>query len=208
MYNDANNLEEKDIMSLILSFGLTKKQSDKLIEELYLKFNTLYKIVNAKEEELLKIKNLGKKKIELIKSIEYLLFCYTRSNLKEAKKLFKRKDLINHLTITLRPLKFEIFLIACIDAKKRFISAEQIFRGSIDTATIYPREVIEHSLSKNAKYVVIAHNHPSGMAQPSREDIIITKTLIKSFNSVGISVIDHIIIANDIYSFRERGILV
>ena len=105
-------------------------------------------------------------------------------------------------------LKFEAFSIICLDINKRFISIEQIFRGTIDSATIYPSDLVEKSLSLGASYVIISHNHPSGISKPSKEDIEITKILYKAFLIVNIKMIDHLIIAGDsIYSFRESGIL-
>ena len=83
---------------------------------------------------------------------------------------------------------------------------EHIFRGTIDSATIYPRDLVEKSLSLGASYVIVSHNHPSGIARPSKEDINITNVLYKALKMVDIKMLDHIIItANSYYSFREDG---
>ena len=121
--------------------------------------------------------------------------------------LIKKKDLINYLIVKLGKLKFETFCIVCLDVNKRFISMENIFRGTIDSATIYPRDLVEKSLSLGASYVIITHNHPSGIAKPSKEDVDITDVLYKAFRMVDIRMLDHIIIAgNSFYSFREDGV--
>ncbi len=176
------------------------------MEKLYYKFYNLHNIVNASENELLKIKGLNTKKINLIKSIPLILEYYLLSSLKYDSPHIKKKDLINYLIIKLGNLKFETFSIICLDMNKRFISMNHIFRGTIDSATIYPRDLVEKSLSLGSSYVIIAHNHPSGISKPSKEDIEITKVLYKAFIMVDVKMLDHIIIAgNSFYSFKEDG---
>ena len=218
MYNDFENSltenidneidKEKEIISFLLSNGISTEKSKIITEKLYYKFHNLYNIVNASEKELIKVKGLGNKKAELLKSLPKILEYYLLSGLKLQASHFKKKDLIDYLIIKFGKLKFETFSIICLDINKRFISIEQIFRGTIDSATIYPRDLVEKSLSLGASYVIISHNHPSGISKPSKEDIEITKILYKAFLIVNIKMIDHIIVAgNSIYSFRESGIL-
>lgn len=218
MYNDFENSltenidneidKEKEIISFLISNGISTEKSKIITEKLYYKFHNLYNIVNASEKELIKVKGLGNKKAELLKSLPKILEYYLLSGLKLQASHFKKKDLIDYLIIKFGKLKFETFSIICLDINKRFISIEQIFRGTIDSATIYPRDLVEKSLSLGASYVIISHNHPSGISKPSKEDIEITKILYKAFLIVNIKMIDHIIVAgNSIYSFRESGIL-
>lgn len=206
--NNFNIDKEKEIISLLLSNGISIEKSKIITEKLYYKFYNLYNIVNASEKELMKIKGIGEKKIEILKNLPKILEYYLLSGLKLSASHFKKKDLTDYLIIKLGKLKFETFSIICLDINKRFISMEQIFRGTIDSATIYPRDLVEKSLSVGASYVIISHNHPSGISKPSKEDIEITKVLYKAFLIVNIKMIDHIIIAgNSAYSFRESGIL-
>ncbi|WP_297206407.1 JAB domain-containing protein [uncultured Brachyspira sp.] len=213
MFNDFNNdnldasfINEKKILASILSNGISSEKANYIVEKLYYKFYNLHNIVNASNEELLKVKGLNIKKIELLKSIPSLLECYLLSSLKVSGSHFKKKDLINYLIVKMGKLKFEAFSMVCLDVNKRFISMENIFRGTIDSATIYPRDLVEKSLSLGASYVIISHNHPSGLAKPSKEDIKITKVLYKAFLMVEVKMIDHIIVAgNNVYSFREDG---
>ena len=213
MFNDFNNdnldasfINEKKILASILSNGISSEKANYIVEKLYYKFYNLHNIVNASNEELLKVKGLNIKKIELLRSIPSLLECYLLSSLKVSGSHFKKKDLINYLIVKMGKLKFEAFSMVCLDVNKRFISMENIFRGTIDSATIYPRDLVEKSLSLGASYVIISHNHPSGLAKPSKEDIKITKVLYKAFLMVEVKMIDHIIVAgNNVYSFREDG---
>lgn len=198
---------EKEIISFILSNGISEEKSKMITEKLYCKFYNLHNIVNASEKELIKIKGLGAKKSKLLKSVPKLLEYYLLSGLKLSASHFKKKDLTDYLIVKLGKLKFETFSIICLDINKRFISMEQIFRGTIDSATIYPRDLVEKSLSAGASFVIIAHNHPSGIASPSKEDLEITNALFKAFLTVNIKMMDHLIVAgNSVYSFRDNGI--
>lgn len=200
-------IKEKEIISFILSNGISAEKSKIITERLYYKFYNLHNIVNASEKELIKIKGLGAKKSKLLKSVPKLLEYYLLSSLKLSASHFKKKDLTDYLIVKLGKLKFETFSIICLDINKRFISMEQIFRGTIDSATIYPRDLVEKSLSVGASYVIIVHNHPSGIANPSKEDSEITHALFKAFLTVNIKMIDHLIVAgNCVYSFRDNGV--
>lgn len=206
--NISNSIiKEKEIISFILSNGISAEKSKIITERLYYKFYNLHNIVNASEKELIKIKGLGAKKSKLLKSVPKLLEYYLLSSLKLSASHFKKKDLTDYLIVKLGKLKFETFSIICLDINKRFISMEQIFRGTIDSATIYPRDLVEKSLSVGASYVIIVHNHPSGIANPSKEDLEITHALFKAFLTVNIKIIDHLIVAgNCVYSFRDNGV--
>ena len=203
--NDISLFNEKKILANIISNGISLEKSNHIVEKLYYKFQNLYNILNASNEELLKIKGINLKKIELIKSIPVFLEYYLLSSIKVSTTHFNKKDLINYLIVKLGKLKFETFSLICLDFNKRFISIEQIFRGTIDSATIYPRDLVEKSLSLGASNIIICHNHPSGIAKPSKSDIEITKILYNAFLIVGVNMLDHLIVAkNSVYSFREK----
>ena len=207
-YESIDLEKEKEIVSYLLSNGISLSRANILTDKLYYKFHNLYNIVNSDEKELLKIKGITSKKIFILKNIPILLEYYLNNSLKSDILEFKKKDLINYLIIKFGRLKFEAFSIVCLDINKRFISIEQIFRGTIDSATIYPRDLVEKALSLGASYVILSHNHPSGIAKPSKADIDITEIIYKAFFMVNIKVLDHIIIAGNIhYSFRDNGIL-
>ena len=205
-FSNADLADEKQILASIISNGISLERANTIVDKLYYSFYNLYNIVNASDKDLLKVKGLNENKIKLIKSIPSILEYYLLSSLKLDTPEFKKRDLINYLIIKLGKLKFETFSIVCLDVNKKFISMEHIFRGTIDSATIYPRDLVEKSLSLGASYVIVSHNHPSGIARPSKEDINITNVLYKAFKMVDIKMLDHIIItANSYYSFREDG---
>ena len=114
----------------------------------------------------------------------------------------------DYLRVRLGTLDHEVFCVIYLTKRHQFIACEDLFRGTIDGASVYPREVLKEALKHNAAAVILAHNHPSGVAEPSQADLDITRQLKKVLDLVEIKVLDHIIIAGgDTASFAERGIL-
>lgn len=105
-------------------------------------------------------------------------------------------------------LQHEVFLVLYLDVQCRLIEAEELFRGTLTQASVYPREVVKSALARNAAALAIAHNHPSGETEPSRADELLTQTLKSALSLVDVKVIDHFIVAGDhVLSFSERGLI-
>jgi DNA repair protein RadC len=114
----------------------------------------------------------------------------------------------DYLRVRLSTLDHEVFCVIYLTKRHQFIACEDLFRGTIDGASVYPREVLKEALKHNAAAVILAHNHPSGVAEPSQADLDITKRLKKVLELVEIKVLDHLIIAGgDTVSFAERGLI-
>ena len=105
-------------------------------------------------------------------------------------------------------LEHEVFLVLYLDAHHRLIEAEEIFRGTLTQTSVYPRELVKGALARNAAALAVAHNHPSGEAEPSRADELLTQNLKSALSLVDVRVIDHFVVAGDqILSFAERGLV-
>ena len=114
----------------------------------------------------------------------------------------------DYLRVALARLEHEVFMALFLDAQNRVIAAEELFRGTLTQTSVYPREVVKRALVHNAAAVILAHNHPSGVAEPSRADEFLTQTLRQSLSLVDARVLDHFIVAgNGVVSFAERGLL-
>jgi len=114
----------------------------------------------------------------------------------------------DYLRISLMGRGHEVFMVLFLDAQHRLIEAEEMFRGTLTQTSVYPREVVKRSLYFNAAVVIFAHNHPSGIAQPSQADELLTRSLREALALVDIRVLDHFVIGgNAIMSFAERGLL-
>ena len=112
------------------------------------------------------------------------------------------------LRVKLGTLEHEVFAVLLMDAQNRLIEYLELFRGTVTQTSVYPREVVKEALARNAAAIILAHNHPSGVPEPSRADEYLTKTLQSALALVDVRVLDHMIVAGaDITSFAERGLL-
>jgi len=112
------------------------------------------------------------------------------------------------LCVKLGTLQHEVFAVLMLDAQNRVIEYVELFRGSVSQTSVYPREVVKESLARNAAALILVHNHPSGVAEPSRADEFLTQTLKAALSLVDVRVLDHMVVAGtDVVSFAERGLL-
>ncbi len=112
------------------------------------------------------------------------------------------------LSLKLGTLEYEMFCLLLLDKRHRLIEYVELFRGTIDGASVHPREIVKLALAKNAAAVVLAHPHPSGVAEPSQADELITQRVKEALALVDIRVLDHLIVAaGDVLSFAERGLI-
>ena len=111
------------------------------------------------------------------------------------------------IQLRLSGLEHEVFACLFLDNQHRVIKFEELFRGTIDGASVYPREVVKAALACNAAAVMFCHNHPSGVAEPSEADKFITQRLKQAFGLIDIRVLDHFIVGQEVYSFAEHGLL-
>ena len=117
-------------------------------------------------------------------------------------------DVKNYLRLKLGEVEHEVFCCVWLDSQHKVIDFEEMFRGTINQTSVYPREVIKAALRRNAAAVIFAHNHPSGLLEPSSADIQLTSTLKKTLDMIDVRTLDHFIIAaSGILSFAERGLI-
>lgn len=114
----------------------------------------------------------------------------------------------DYLALRFAGLEYEVFTCLFLDNRNRVLACEELFRGTIDGANVYPREVVKRALRHNAAAVIFAHNHPSGVAEPSPADELITRRLKESLSLVDIRVLDHLVVGGEVVeSMAERGLL-
>ena len=118
------------------------------------------------------------------------------------------QEVKDYLRLEIGLLEHEVFCVVFLDAQHRVIELRQMFRGTVTQTSVYPREVVKESLQLNAAAVILAHNHPSGVPEPSRADEFLTQTLKTALSLVDVRVLDHLVVtANAVVSFAERGLL-
>ena len=118
------------------------------------------------------------------------------------------QDVKDYLRLEIGMLEHEVFCVVFLDAQLRIIELQQMFRGTVTQTAVYPREVVKECMALNAAAVILAHNHPSGTAEPSRADECLTQALKSALQFVDVRVLDHLVVTtNDVVSFAERGLL-
>lgn len=195
----VQQLSDRALLTLLLD----AKVANLLLAE----YDNLFTLLRASRTELCQYSGVTENVyIKLQASIE-LTNRYFRANLANTSALDNPQAVVKYLTAQLGSLEHEVFCCLWLDSQHRLLEVEQLFRGSIKSANIYPREVIKSALKYNAAAVILAHNHPSGSVEPSDADIQITRALARILEHIDVAVLDHIIIGNNQHSsLRASGI--
>jgi len=204
----AGALTDAELLAVFLRVGVKGKSAVALGNDILKQFGTLQNLFSAPMESFLKIHGLGPAKFSLLQAVLELARRTLGDELKKGINLNSPENVKKYLQLLIGSKPFESFAVLFLDVKLRLIECEELFRGSLTNTRVYPREVIKRALHHNAASVILAHNHPSGQIDPSQSDISLTRELKKALNVVEISVLDHIVVAeNRTYSFAEHGIL-
>ena len=202
-------LADAELIALLLRTGLPGLSVLQLAQQMLDRFGGLAGLLHTGANELKQVKGLGPaKRAEMAAVIELA----RRSLVQQLNKqpVFdvpgKVKD---YLCMQLSAREHEVFVVMFLDANSRLIKLEEMFRGTLTQTSVYPREVVKRALALQASSVILAHNHPSGLAEPSRADEFITQTLKSALALVDIRVLDHLVIGGQgqVISFSERGLL-
>ena len=201
-------LSDAELLAIFLRVGVTGKSAVDLARDLLTQFGSLNEIFAAQLSELTQVHGIGSSKYVQLQAI----FEMSRRALNEQMQV---KDILNspkqvrdYLCLKLGNLTREVFLVLFLDAQNRVVATEEMFSGTLTQTSVYPREVVKRTLHHNAASVIFAHNHPSGIAQQSQADELITKQLKEALALVDVRVLDHFIVAgNTTLSFVERGLL-
>jgi DNA repair protein RadC len=201
-------LSDAELLAIFLRVGVTGKSAVDLARDLLTQFGSLNGIFAAQLGELTQVHGIGSSKYVQLQAI----FEMSRRALNEQMQV---KDILNspkqvrdYLCLKLGNLTREVFFVLFLDAQNRVVTTEEMFSGTLTQTSVYPREVVKRALHHNAASVIFAHNHPSGIAQQSQADELITKQLKEALALVDVRVLDHFIVAgNTTLSFVERGLL-
>lgn len=201
-------LSDAEVLAIFLRNGRAGLSAIDLARELLDKHQGLRQLVDTDQEQFCATKGLGPVKYVQIKAAIELGRRYLQAELAEGDTFNSPEQTRDFLSLKLRAYPYEVFACLYLDNQHRLISFEELFRGTIDSTQVHPREVVRTALKYNAAAVILSHNHPSGVAEPSKADIEITSQLKKALALVEIRVLDHFIVGNDTaISFAERGLL-
>jgi len=204
----AHVLSDAELLAVFLRVGVKGKSAVELGTEILERFGSLHHLFSAPLKNFSQIHGLGPAKYSQIQAVLELAKRTISEDLQKGIALNSPKNVENFLQLLIGHKTYESFAILFLDVKNRLIQCEELFRGSLTAAKVYPREIIQRALHHNAAAVILAHNHPSGLTTPSNADITLTAELIRVLNTVDVKVLDHFIVAeNKIYSFGEHGLL-
>lgn len=203
------SLNDYEVIELLLTFVRPRVDTKPIAKKLLNKYGTLENIFKADKKELLNFSGLGEKSSFFLKFIgDISAYSFQEKVRKNKVSLKNKREVINYLRNTIGFSKNEKFKVLFLNVLNEIIEIENLFEGTIDKSTIYPRKILERALYYNARNIIFVHNHPSGKVSPSEKDIEFTRDMKDFFKIVDINVIDHIIITeNSYFSFLEKGII-
>ncbi|MBQ4834669.1 DNA repair protein RadC [Pseudoalteromonas sp. MMG010] len=204
----AKALTDAELLALFLRTGLPGMNVVELAQHLLNKNKSLHNLFNASMKEFCSQKGLGIAKYVQLQAVLELSQRYLQESC-EREAIFNSPTAVyDYLTIQMRGLQQEVFMILYLDSQNRLVKDEILFYGTINSASVYPREVVKAALKNNAAGVIFAHNHPSGIAEPSEADKLITQKLQKALQLIDINVLDHIVVGGEnCVSFAQRGLI-
>ena len=204
----AKVLSDAELIALFLRTGIAGKSAVELGRELLGRFGGLAGLLSADPAALRKVKGLGNAKLAQLAAILELSRRSLAEELRSRSALTSPQAVRDYLRLTLGGREHEVFVVIFLDAQHRVLATEELFRGTLTQTSVYPREIVKAALKANAAAVIFAHNHPSGVAEPSQADELLTRQLKESLAMVDVKVLDHFIVAGRAtLSFAERGLL-
>ncbi len=208
LHQGAASLSDAELLAIFLRTGINGKSAVDLARELLQQFGGLRQLLMADQQQFCQAKGLGSAKFALLQALLEMAKRHQWQALQRYESLTTPKATADFLQSQLRDAAQEKFCCLYLDNRHRLIKFETLFTGTIDSASVYPREVIKAALTQNAAAVILAHNHPSGIASASAADRQITRTLVEALGLLDIRVLDHLVIGdNSTFSFAESGLL-
>jgi len=203
----AGALSDAELLAVLLRSGVRGKSAVDLGRDLLQQFGSITRLL-AEGPARAKLKGLGEaKRAQFAAAIE-LARRSTKEELKTGAALTSPGAVRDYLRLAIGARPHEVFVCIWLDAQHRVIKFEEPFQGTLTQTSVYPREIVKAALACNAAAVIFAHNHPSGVAQPSQADELLTANLKEALALIEVKVLDHFIIAgNQAISFAERGLL-
>ncbi|KTC92436.1 DNA repair protein RadC [Fluoribacter dumoffii] len=197
----AQNLSDTELLAIFISSGTSKKSCVQLAFDLLKHLGDLRAILNADKQSFKKIKGLGEVRYAQLQAVKEMCRRSDFIQLQKEIQITNSKQTYAYLKKRLRDYKNETFAALFLDNQHRIIAYEELFSGTINTATIHPRPIIQRVLQLNAAALILAHNHPSGLSDASYQDVVVTERIREALELVDARLLDHIVIGdNEVYS--------
>ncbi len=202
-------LSDAELLAIFIRTGVPGQTAVDVARTLLGRFGGLRELLTASSEELCETPGLGDAKyVQLQASIE-IGRRFLAEKLKRDVALNSTQDTKDFLQAQLRDRQHEVFCVLFLDNRHRVLAFEELFRGTLNGTAVYPREIVKRALKHNAAAVILVHNHPSGVAEPSPADETLTQRLKEALTLVDVRLLDHLVIGDgETVSFSERGLLI
>lgn len=202
------SLSDAELLSIFIHTGIVGKNALQVAQQLLVKYGSLRALLSCEKRTFCQNPGVGQAKYVLLQAVLELSQRYLAETLKRDSIFSSANQTRQYLQIQLRDEPNEVFAILLLDSQYRLLSFRKLFYGTINAASVYPRVIVKQALDANAAAIILAHNHPSGVAEPSQADKHITQTIKQAMCLIDVDVIDHFIIGDGVcVSFAERGLL-
>lgn len=201
-------LSDAELLAIFLRTGVAGKSAVDLARGLLNSFGDLRTLLESSQREFCNHHGLGVAKFAQLQAVLEMARRHLHQQMQRGQAFTSPKLVKTYLSTRLRHLPHEVFACLFLDNQNRLICYEELFQGTIDGASVYPREVVKKTLGHNAAAVIFSHNHPSGVADPSASDKAITRRLVDALDLVDVRVLDHLVVGDtDVVSFVEAGLM-
>ncbi|HAF45334.1 MAG TPA: hypothetical protein DCK83_10475 [Gallionellaceae bacterium] len=202
----AASLSDAELLAIFLRTGVVGKSAVDLARELLVRFGNLTRLFAAAEQEFCAIHGMGQAKFVQLQAVVEMARRALQEEMRTGDALNSPRAVREFLQLLLQARQQEVFVAIFLDAQHRVVATEELFQGTLTQTSVYPREIVKRALHHNAAAMIFAHNHPSGVAEPSDSDRLLTEELKRSLALVDVRVLDHFIVAGaGCLSFAEKG---
>ncbi|OGA38699.1 MAG: hypothetical protein A3G24_27970 [Betaproteobacteria bacterium RIFCSPLOWO2_12_FULL_62_13] len=204
----AESLSDAELVAIFLRTGVRGKSAVDLARIMLTRFGSLSALFAADGAEFCAIPGLGNAKYVQLQAVLEMARRSLREQIARGAALGSPQAVRDYLRLKLQDRPHEVFVGVFLDAQNHVLAVEELFRGTLTQTSVYPREVVKRALHHNAAALIFAHNHPSGVAEPSRADEALTQALKQALALVDVKVLDHFVVGGGAaMSFAERGLL-
>jgi DNA repair protein RadC len=206
--SDLRNWLDYEVLEYALAYAIPRKDTKPLAKELISKFKSFAAVLDAEIKDLMEVKGISEHTALFIKLLKDSSYFYIKNTVSDKNLLNSPELVVSFLKNILKGSFDEEFYSIYLNKNNQLISAEMLQKGTVDKSVVYPRKIVERSIYNHAVSVIIAHNHPGGTLNPSKNDIEVTKAVKNALDTVDILLLDHIIITgNGYFSFKEQNLI-
>lgn len=204
----ASTLSDAELLAILINTGIKGRSALELAGDAISHFGSLQGIFFASQNQVIKQAGLGNAKYALLHACFELFKRSMAQRITREASFTQAEHASDYLRAQLAQNKREVFAMLLLDSQHQLIAYREMFKGTINSAAVYPRELVKQAMEDNAAAVILAHNHPSGIAEPSQADIQITQRIKQAFALIDVVVLDHFVIGHsNAVSFAQRGLL-